>query len=1037
MFKTPIKKKFNLTVFSGFLLSTILTAQIIDTHYLDGLKFRMVGPHRGGRVTAVAGVGSEILTYYMGATGGGVWKTTDAGVSWQNISDGYFNTSSIGAIAVSESDPNILYTGTGSGCPRGNISIGDGMYKSTDAGKTWKHIGLEKSGSIARLALHPHEPDVVFAAVLGNPFGPNKERGVYRSKDGGSSWQQVLAVNDKTGACDIVMDPSNPLIIYAAMWTAERKPWTMIDGSEQGGVWKTIDGGDTWSKLTGGLPSGILGRIGVAVSPANPDRVWVLIETKAEETGGLYRSENAGKTFAKINRDHELRQRAWYYTHIFADPKDEHTIYVLNVNFMKSIDGGKSFSNIRVPHGDNHGLWINPSQPEIMIQSNDGGACITFNGGKTWSSQYNQPTAEFYRLTIDNQFPYRLYAAQQDNTTISVPSRPLAGLTNYEHWYEVGGGESGHIAVDPRNPNIIYAGTYIGQITRKDRASGHERDVVAYPQMHDGTAPRDIKYRFQWNAPIRLSPHNPDILYHCSQYVHRSTDGGRRWEVISPDLTTDNDQYHNIPGGPVQHDHTGVELFTTVFAFEESPHKAGELWAGSDDGLLHLSHDAGKNWQNISPKGIPKDATINHIGLSPHQAGEAWISVHNYRQNDFKPYVFYTADYGKTWQLLTTGIKSNHFVRVVQEDPNRKGLLYAGTEFGLYFSINAGHNWYSLQLNLPITPIADLAVKDKDLVVATQGRSFWILDDLCPLHQWDLNTIKNSSFLLEPRPAYRTQLRNQRGQVAPDPAPNGAILYFFLSQNPDSNRIVKLFIHDAEGKIRRSFSTKPNEAMKEELLNARKGLNRIEWDLRYEEPEVQKGAVFSLADLSGVHAAPGLHLVTLMEGEQKWQQKLTIAKDPRWTQTDADLLAQYDLTMRVKELLNQAHSAIGKIRKYRQQLKAIPGKITTATEKSAIQSQVEKITHELTELEHKLIQTKSETGQDPINYPSMIDDQIAYLYSIVNGQDDRPTEGSYQRYEDLKKSIQVLLQELDQITVSDITALNKRLRDMTIDWITE
>lgn len=1002
---------------------------------LEGLNYRSVGPSRGGRATAVAGVPDQLFTFYMGATGGGVWKTTDGGLTWDNISDGYFSVGSIGAIEVAPSDPNVVYVGTGSADPRGNVSPGKGMYKSTDGGDTWTFIGLEKAGQIGKIVVHPDNPELVYAAVLGNIFGPNPERGVYRSSDGGKNWEKVHFVSERTGCIDVAMDPNNPRILYAAMWTAERKPWTFIDGSEEGGVWKSTDGGDTWNKLGGGLPGGLLGRIGVAVSPVNSKRVWVLLETAEEKDGGLYESTDGGQNWTRINRDHQLRQRAWYYTRIFAHPTDEHTLFVVNVGFLKSIDSGKSFQRIRVPHGDNHNLWINPSHPDVMIESNDGGACITFNGGKSWTTQNNQPTAEFYRVTVDNQFPYRLYGAQQDNSTLSVPSRWEETLDPIQNWYDVGGGESGHIAVDPRNPNIIYAGTYIGQITRKDREKGHTRDVVAYPQMHDGTAPRDIKYRFQWNAPIRLSPHNPDVLYHCSQYVHRSPDGGRTWEVISPDLTTNKDAYQNIPGEPIQHDHTGVELYTTIFAFEESPRTPGELWAGSDDGLLHLSRDNGKTWQNITPANIPAEGTINMIELSAHASGRALIAVYKYRENDFRPYIFLTNDYGKNWKLLTNGkngIPEDYFVRVVREDPYKKGLLYAGTEFGMFFSPDEGSYWYPFQLNLPITPITDMVIKNKDLVVATQGRSFWIMDDLSPLHQIDLKADKLKTTLLKPEAAYRTQLSNFRGSNSPDPAPNGAVIYFTL-ENPEEK--VTLKIADAKGQVRRVFSTKPDRSQNEGRLNVQKGLNRFVWDLKYEGLEPQPGSFFSLANTGGIMAPTGQHTLTLEVGETSFSQALQVVKDPRWTVSDEDLMAQYELGMAIKNRFNSCHDMIGRLRTLRDQVKDAAARSKELGLNSEIQSKARSITGRFDQLEAKLIQTKNEAGQDPINYPSMIDDQFAYLYSVVNAQDAKPNQGAYDRLEDLNTALAVLEAEFKQILDTQLESFNTYLSESGLTLI--
>jgi photosystem II stability/assembly factor-like uncharacterized protein len=1010
----------------------------LDGSLLEGLQYRCIGPHRGGRVTAVEGIPSRPFTFLMGSTGGGVWKTTDAGISWQNISDKYFEAGSIGAIAVAPSDPNVIYVGTGSADPRGNVSAGCGLYRSTDGGETWRHIGLRSAGQVARIVVHPQKPALLYAAVLGNVFGPSPERGVYRSTDGGNTWQKQLFISDRTGAIELVMDPNNPRILYAGMWTAERKPWTIVDGSEEGGVWKSTDEGDTWTLLTNGLPTGLVGRIGMAVSPQNSKRIWVLQEAKEETRGGLYVSEDGGESWERINRKHDYRQRAWYYSRIYADPQDEYTLYLCNVGFYKSIDGGLNFTRTRTPHSDNHALWINPDNPNIMIQANDGGANVSLNGGKTWSTQYNQPTAEFYRVTVDNQFPYRVYGAQQDNSAISVPSRSEADLVPEQYWHSVGGGESGYIAVDPRNPNLIYAGNYIGQITRREHDRGHQRNIVAYPQMHDGTAPRDIVYRFQWNAPIRISPHNPDVVYHCSQFVHRSEDGGRNWEVISPDLTTDKDAYQDIPGGPIQHDHTGVELYTTIFAFEESPLRAGELWAGSDDGLVHLSRDGGKNWENITPKQMPAEGTVNTIELSAHGAGRAFLAVYKYRENDFRPYIFMTNDYGKNWRLLTTGqngIPGRHFVRVVREDPFRKGLLYAGTEFGMYVSFDEGKNWQSFQLNLPATPISDMIVKNKDLVVATQGRSFWILDDLSPLHETNAAAWKQSPFLFAPGEAYRTQLRNFRGQAAPDPAPLGALIYFYLDRETALGRTVRLSIIDPGGRVRRVFSSNPNPAGKEEKLTIKSGLNRFEWDLKYEALDKQPGSVFSLANTGGIRAPTGEHRVRLETDGQMQEQPLVLSKDPRWRQSDADLKAQYELSMQIKALFDRCHTAIGGLRSVRTQLESLKKYRQDKDYGDAIAEWTDKITGKLNDLEKELIQTQSESGQDPINYPSQIDDQIAYLYSVVNAQDDRPNSGAYQRYQDLKASLQPKLDRLESILAEEVKSLNEFLKERMISLI--
>ncbi len=602
---------------TSFLLSALLTFLAIvptalsreepdpnavyNPSYYGAMEYRMIGPYRGGRVTAVTGVVGQPFTFYFGATGGGVWKSTNAGESWTNISDDDFEVGSIGAIAVADSDPNVIYVGTGSACPRGNISVGNGVYKSTDAGRTWTHVGLPEAGLIARVRVHPKESDLVYVAALGHIFGPNDERGVFRSRDGGTTWDKVLYISEKTGAVDLAMNPKNPREMYAAMWRAERKPWTFIDGDEEGGIYKTTDGGDNWSKLESDLPDGLIGRIGLALSPKQPDRVWAQV-TAEKGKGGLYRTDDAGKTWTLISEDRNLQGRGWYYAHVTADPNDENTVWAMNAGFFKSIDGGKSFDRVSVPHGDNHDLWINPNDSRIMIQSNDGGANVTLDGAETWTTQYNQPTAEFYRVTVDNRFPYRVYGAQQDNSTITVPSWSQGGITPKQYWYAVAGGESGHIAVDPDNPDLTYAGNYIGLIDRYDHGTGHSRNVIVYPEMADGVAPKDLMYRFQWNAPIVISPHDPQTVYHTSNFVHRTTDGGMSWETISPDLTKNEVEKQELPGDPIQHDHTGVEVYSTVFAFQESPHQQGELWAGTDDGLVQLSRDNGGSWADITPE---------------------------------------------------------------------------------------------------------------------------------------------------------------------------------------------------------------------------------------------------------------------------------------------------------------------------------------------------------------------------------------------------------------------------------------------------
>jgi len=994
-----------------------------DSTLFKALKYRLIGPFRGGRCTAVAGVPNKPLTFFMGTTGGGVWKTEDGGGSWNNISDGYFDVGSIGSVEVSLFDPNVIYVGTGSASPRGNVSAGRGIYKSTDGGESWTKVGLEEAGQLGKIQIHPQNPDVLYVAALGNIFGPNPERGVFRSRNGGQSWEKVLFINDSTGAIDLVMDPNNPRILYAGTWQVERKPWTLIDGGKGSGLYKSTDGGDSWKRLEGGLPSGVIGRVGVAVSPVNSQRVWTIMEHIEEDKGGIYLSEDGGNKWKRINRKHDYRQRAWYYSRLFADPQQEHTVYVLNTGFYKSLNDGVNFERISVPHGDNHNLWINPNNSDIMIQSNDGGANVSYNGGKTWSTQRNQPTAELYRVTVDNQFPYRVYGAQQDNSTISVPSQGLADFDPIQDWYAVGGGESGHIAVHPENPDVVYAGNYIGIMTQLDRSQGHIRNIEVYPELNDGVEGRDLKYRFQWNAPIRFSPHNPDLLYYTSNYVHKSTDGGQSWEVISPDLTQNIDKYLDIPGGPIQHDNTGVELYCTIFAFEESPLEEGVLWAGSDDGLLHISRDGGQNWENITPKNMPAEGTVNAIDPSPHQEGKAYVSVYRYRDNDFTPYVFRTENYGKSWKLLTddeNGIPANHFVRVVREDPDREGLLYAGTEFGMYVSLDDGANWQPFQLNLPITPITDLKVHHQDLVVATQGRSFWILDNLTPLHQLSSEVAQANAHLFEPATAYRTQIRGYRGENVPENKAKGAVIYYSLSEPQDS---ITLTISDNKNQVIETFSSTKDD----DELSAEAGLQRFVWDLKYPEPDLIDGAVMSMSYTDGPTAVPGTYQVTLSVNGEEMSQPLAVKADPRWESTTEDLQAQFDLARSVRDSLTSVHDMIRSIRSLRTQVKEIARRSEQADYNVDLKRDCQDLVKKLTGLEEELIQTRSESSQDPINYPVKLDNQYSYLYTVVHSQDAYPTRGCYKRFEDLNEELAQHRQQFNQLVESDLKAFEQKI----------
>ncbi len=830
-----------------------------DAKHYKAMEYRNIGPYRGGRVTAVTGVPGSREVFYMGSTGGGVWKTTDAGLTWHNVSDESFKTASVGALAVAPSDANVVYAGMGSACIRGNVSPGDGVYRSTDAGVTWKHLGLEDAGQIGSIRVHPQNPDLVYVAVLGHAFGPSAQRGVFRSTDGGATWKKVLFVSKEAGAVDLAMTPANPRILYAAFWRAERKPWTLVSGGEGSGLYKSTDGGDSWEELTDGLPEGTKGRIGVTVSGASPDRVWALVEA---EKGGLFRSDDGGKHFTLVNTDRNLRQRAWYYTHVFADTKDVNTVYVLNTSVWRSDDGGKTFQLIRAPHGDHHALWISPDDPQLMINGNDGGADVTDNGGRTWTTQANQPTAEIYRVTVDDRFPYYVYGCQQDNSCVAIPSRTASGGIGREDWYVIGGCESGHVAVDPRNPQVTYSGCYGGSIGRYDHATDQQREVMAYPQLAVGQAARDLKYRFQWNAPILLSPHDPSVLYHAAQYLLRTDDEGQTWQVISPDLTRNDPDKQGYAGEPITRDNTGVEVYDTIFALAESPLQKGLLWVGSDDGLVHLSRDGGRTWDDVTPKGMPAWGQVNMIEPSAHDAGRAFLAVTRYRQDDFKPYLYRTDDYGATWKLLTdggNGIPDGHFTRVVREDPVRKGLLYAGTEFGIYVSLDDGRHWDPFQLELPVTPITDLAVKNGDLVVATQGRGFWILDDLTPLREADTPAPSEPIHLFTPRDTVRFGGGGGFGgdAAAGKNPPGGVMIYYTLPKAPGKDDEVKLEILDDAGRVLRTLSSTKEEphapnpfarfmppgAIKPRTLPAEEGLNRYVWDFRLPDAEMAEDTV--------------------------------------------------------------------------------------------------------------------------------------------------------------------------------------------------
>ena len=1017
--------------------------ETFSTDLLDGLKYRMVGPYRGGRSTAVVGFVNKPAEFLMGTTGGGVWHTNDNGTFWNNISDGYFDVASIGAVEVALSDPSTIYVGTGSAPIRGNTSTGRGVYKSQDGGKTWSFIGLPEAGQIGKIAAHPRDENLVYVAALGHPFGKNEERGVFRSKDGGETWEHVLALSDSTGAVSLSMNPQNPREIYAGMWRGERKPWTLYSGSTEAGVYKTMDGGDTWNKLAGGLPEGVVGKVGVTVSPANPDRVWAILE--AEPEGGVYRSDDAGKTWTRLNSENKLRQRAWYYTHIEADPQDEHTVYVLNTRMYRSVDGGKTYEVITVPHGDVHDLWINPNNTDLMVVANDGGAQVSVNGGESWSTYYNQPTAELYGVTVDNGFPYRLYGAQQDNTTISVPSWSSSNtLYAKEHWMSVGGCETGPVAMHPDHPDIIYAGCYGGVMDRFDRSKQQVRNIMSYPQLQLGEAGKNLKHRFQWVSPMAVSPHDPTTIYHGSQYVNRSTDEGMNWEIISPDLTTNNPMHQDFAGGPINHDITGVEIYNTVFSIVPSPHEAEVIWAGTDDGRIHVTRDGGESWQDRTPNNMPALGTVNSIDVSAHDAGTVYAAVQRYRMDDFAPYIFRSDNYGRSWSLLTdgsNGIPDDYPVRVVREDPDREGLLYAGTEFGLFVSFDDGAKWQSLQQNLPVTPITDMRVQHQDLILSTQGRSFWILDDITPLHELDEQVSESNGHLFQPRDAYRVNDRGSSQEYNPQPKPHGVLLHYYIADSTE----VSLEILDAGGQLITSYSTDSTKAEEHGVthIKTKAGMSRVVWDMTYPGPDIIEEAV-TWGYTGGIKAPPGTYQARLTANGVTQTKSFSVLPDPRIPEvSQEDYQAQFALAVQVRDSLDAVQTALRRVNEVREQVEWITERVEDLDAESPIIALSEQLVGKLDGIEAKFRQPKNKSNQDPIRFAPQLDNQFIEIYNYVTGPDGyiaggaegRPTTAAYARFEDVNVIWQTLKGELQTIFDTDVAAFNEAFSQVDVSKV--
>ncbi len=1023
---------------------TTVTAQKKDD-LLKNLQYRLIGPFRGGRVGAVEGVASQPNVYYYGSTGGGVWKSTDSGTNWLNISDSFFKTGSVGAIAVAGSDPNIIYVGMGEETVRGNVSSGDGVYKSMDAGKTWKNIGLGDTQQIARIRVNPKDPNIVYVAALGHLWGSNEQRGIFRSKDGGKTWEKILYRNAETGASDLILDPTNPNTLYASFWQIRRKPYRMDSGGDGSGLFKSIDGGDTWTEITRnkGLPTGVLGKIGVTVSPVNTNRIWAIVEAKE---GGLFRSDDAGDTWQKVSDNPNIKQRPWYYNRVYADSESENTVYVMNVQFQKSIDGGRTFTTVGEPHGDNHDLWIAPNDAKRMINGNDGGANVSVNGGASWTAQ-TQPTAQFYRVITDNDFPYNIYGAQQDNSTVRIASRSDGNAITTGDWYDVGGGESGWIAPLPTDSNIVFAGSYDGLLTRADHRTGQQRNVDVYPDNTMGAGADVIRYRFQWNYPIMFSPHRTDgkyALYTAANVLFRSLDEGQSWKAISPDLTRNDKARQKSSGGLISQDNTSIEYYDTIFTVDESPVKQGVIWTGSDDGLVQVTQDNGQNWSNVTPKDMPEWVQINQVKASPFDPGTAYFAATNYKNDDPKPYLYKTGDYGKTWRKIVNGIPVDQFTRVVIEDPNKQGFLYAGTERAIYYSTNSGENWQSLQLNLPIVPITDLTIqkRDKDLVVATQGRAFYVLDNLPVLYQL-AEAQKANAFLFKPEDAYRTAGRGgfnlpPTATVGRNPA-SGAVVNYYFKDKPSKD--VTLEFLDASGKVLRKFGKKAEPSVSPGLtspeqqiplpgadqpLPVEAGLNTFVWNYRLPNATTVPGLIMWGGSLAGPRIPPGNYQVRLsVDGKTVSTEPFTLKADPRLAATNDEFAKQFDLMSRIIGKLSDTHNAILEIRDTRTQLENISRRLKAPDQKDLI-DKARDIGIKLTEIEEALMQTKIKSGQDALNYPIRLNNKLAALGASVDGSDDAPTTQAYDVYNDLSAQIDVQLARLAKIKSEDIADFNKQ-----------
>ncbi|PTX45124.1 photosystem II stability/assembly factor-like uncharacterized protein [Christiangramia gaetbulicola] len=1013
-------------LFNGIFIEQT-SAQNYDEKLYGALEYRLIGPFRGGRSAAVTGVPHKPNLFYFGAAGGGVWKTENGGRSWENISDGYFG-GSIGAIEVAKSDHNVIYVGGGEKTVRGNVSSGYGIWKSEDAGKTWTSAGLKESRHVPRIVTHPKDYNTVYAAVLGNIYKPTEERGVYKSTDGGKNWRKVLFSNSQSGAVDLTMDPNNPRILYASTWNVQRTPYSLSSGGEGSALWKSTDSGENWKEISKnkGFPQDTLGIIGVTVSPANSDRVWAIVENK--DKGGVYRSDDGGATWELINDDRSLRQRAWYYTRIYADTEDEDIVYVLNVDYHKSTDGGKFFTSDKAPHGDHHDLWIAPENSQRMIMGDDGGAQVTYDGGETWSTYHNQPTSQFYRVTTDNAFPYRIYAAQQDNSTVRIRHRTESGSIDESAWESTAGGESAHIAVDPENSDIVYGGSYDGFLTRYNHENGTVRSVSVWPDNPMGHGAEDLKYRFQWNFPIFFSPHDSDKLYTASNHLHLTTNEGESWKEISPDLTRNDKSKQKSSGGPITQDNTSVEYYSTIFAAAESPVKEGVLWTGSDDGLIHVSKDGGENWENVTPKGMPEWMMVNSMEPSSFDAGTAYVAGTRYKLGDFAPYLYKTTDYGKSWKKITNGIENEHFTRVLREDPEQKGLLYSGTETGMYISFDDGANWKKFQLNLPIVPITDLAIKDNNLIVATQGRSLWIIDDLTLIHQLG-KVDKDSNVLFQPKDSYRMSGSSSESLSAGTNHPAGVMTYFYL-KDPKDKKVKISYLNTSNDTIQ-SFSTTDDK----NKLEVEEGANMHTWNMRGKGAERLEGMILWWASTEAPQAVPGTYQVVLEVGDEVLKKEFKILADANAETDIAGMQKQYDFISSVNKTVDKAHNSIRKMRDIEAQLEDFQKQYKGNEKVQPLIEKAKSLSKQLSEIENALYQTKNRSNQDPLNFPIKLTNKLAHLNSLVSIDDFPPTTQDIMVKDELTAEINAELDKFDSLLADEIKEFNRQFNEMDLNYL--